>query len=153
MPAKPLNEQELAEAAELKRLFKAWQNKRKELGDPYSQEVAAALLGFGQSALNQYLNGNIPLNTDVAVAFAREFNVLVDQFSPTIAQQIRTAATMIEQGLEAAAPMGAPKWISEDAFRLLDLYYSADADGRLEIMSTAAEFGRTGTHGAASNEA
>lgn len=155
MPAKPLNKQELAEAAQLKSLFQAWQAKRKEQGEANSQEVAAALLGFGQSALNQYLGGKIPLNIGVAVAFAREFGVRVDQFSPTIASEIRAAALMVEDvQIGAPAAAAAPKWISEDAFRLLDLYYRTDARGKAEIMDTAAEMAaRSELPGTAAHEA
>jgi transcriptional regulator with XRE-family HTH domain len=155
MPAKPLNKQELAEAAQLKSLFQAWQAKRKEQGEAHSQEAAAALLGFGQSALNQYLGGKIPLNIAVAVTFAREFGVRVDQFSPTIASEIRTAAMMVEGAVTGASlEVGAPKWISEDAFHLLDLYYRCDSRGKVEVMATASDYAiRTSLPGAAANEA
>lgn len=62
MPAKILNPQQSSDAARLKAAFGEWQSKQRAAGKPASQEAAAALLGFNQSALNQYLNGKIPLN-------------------------------------------------------------------------------------------
>ena len=53
MPALPLSDEQLADAARLKTLFQEWQRSRKENNLPHSQEAAAAALGFGQSALTQ----------------------------------------------------------------------------------------------------
>lgn len=35
-----------------------------------------------------------------------------------------------------------PEWMNPDAYRLLTLYFSADDDGRSEIMNTALDYGR-----------
>jgi hypothetical protein len=72
MPAKkPLDPARVIEAARLKVRFREWQASRRAAGQPWTQEEAAALLGFGQSALNQYLNGDIPLNLPAAVKFGK----------------------------------------------------------------------------------
>lgn len=139
MPAKPLNEHELKEAVHLKRLFASWQNKRKDQGLPSSQEEVAPLLGFGQSALSQYMNGKIPLNFEAAVSFARVMEVSIDDFSPTIASRIKGAISLVAGGESPSVLGGPPKWISQDAFRLLGLYSSCDVEAQVDLMETAAE--------------
>lgn len=85
MPAKPLTEEQQQDAARLKERFKAWQKAMREAGKPVSQEAAAAKLGFGQSALSQYLNGAIPLNGQVLAKFAELLDVPAALISPRIA--------------------------------------------------------------------
>jgi transcriptional regulator with XRE-family HTH domain len=157
MPALPLTTEQLAEAARLKEIFGAWQKQRKEAGRPASQEDAAELLGFNQSSLSQYLNGRIPLNIDSAVTFARHLDVIVDDFSPIIAGKIRDASRLIAGRGQAPAsrpsPAQSPQWISPEAYRLLDLYYGADEDGRKEIIATATEARRENLPTTTGNEA
>lgn len=88
MPANPLTQKQLAEAAALKSLFKKWQGAQHALGHKVSQEQASASLGFGQSALSQYLNGKIPLNIDAAVKIAHLIDCHVFDFSKTLADQL-----------------------------------------------------------------
>lgn len=88
MPANPLTQQQLAEAAALKSLFRKWQAAQHALGHKVSQEQASASLGFGQSALSQYLNGKIPLNIDAAVEIARLIDCHVSDFSKTLAGRL-----------------------------------------------------------------
>ncbi|OEZ91502.1 LexA family protein [Duganella phyllosphaerae] len=92
MPAQPLSQDQLSEAAKLKDLFKSWQASRKESGLPSSQEAAADMLGFGQSALAQYLNGKIPLNIDAGAKFAALLGVGLSDFSPSLADQATRVA-------------------------------------------------------------
>ncbi len=157
MPALPLTTDQLADAARLKEIFGAWQKRRKEAGLPASQEDAAELLGFNQSSLSQYLNGRIPLNIDAAVTFARNLEIVVDNFSPIIAEKIRDASRLTagkDQPLVARPSQAQPpQWISPEAYRLLDLYYGADEDARKEIMATATEARRAKLPAIASNEA
>lgn len=96
MPATPLSPEELAEAAQLKKLFGEWQRERKEEGQPASQEAAAGLLGFGQSALNQYLNGKIPLNIEAAAKFAKLLGEPIHKFSPTMASQAASYSSAVD---------------------------------------------------------
>ncbi|NRR28865.1 LexA family transcriptional regulator [Oxalobacteraceae bacterium] len=100
MPANPLTKSQLVEAALLKQKFGEWQTARKEIGAPASQEVAAGLLGFNQSALSQYLNGKIPLNVEAAIKFSALLGCAVGDFSPSLAAQASRYA--------AAAHGGAP---------------------------------------------
>lgn len=88
MPVKPLSPGQKDEAEALRALFKQWQGQRKDEGLPWSQDWASDQLGFGQSAMNQYLNGKIPLNPDVAVKFTALLGVPVRNFSTTIADEI-----------------------------------------------------------------
>lgn len=104
MPAKPLLPHERADSARLKLLFAEWQYARKQAGAPSSQEVAASLLGFGQSALNQYLNGKIPLNVEAAIKFAEMLDQPVSTFSPTLADQVSKYAAAAESRAEESPP-------------------------------------------------
>lgn len=85
MPAKPLTLEQKEDAARLKTRFKAWQANLRDQGKPISQDAAAAKLGFGQSALSQYLNGAIPLNGQVLAKFAELMDVAAEDISPSIA--------------------------------------------------------------------
>lgn len=89
MPAAPLTTEQLEDAARLKKIFLGWQGKQRDAGRPYSQEAVSGALGFNQSALNQYLNGRIPLNAGAATKFAGLLGVPVGQFSPTLEKQLR----------------------------------------------------------------
>lgn len=88
MPALPLSVEQVEDALRLKQAFRAWQVQRRSEGKESSQEWAADQLGFGQSALNQYLNGKIPLNPDAASKLAQLLDVSVKDFSPSIAEGI-----------------------------------------------------------------
>lgn len=88
MPAKELTIPQKQDAARLKLKFDAWKLRRKQEGLPASQEDAAASLGFGQSALSQYLRGDIPLNPNAAEKFAKLLGCNVADFSPDIAIEL-----------------------------------------------------------------
>lgn len=88
MPAKPLTPEQKAEAETLKQLFGRWKSEHGK-----KQDDALDVLGFGQSALSQYLNGKIPLNPGTAVKFAQLLVCEVDEFSPSMAAQIRHLAS------------------------------------------------------------
>lgn len=102
MPALPLSEDQRAEAAKLKSLFKEWQRARKEMSLPWSQEDACESLGFGQSAFSQYLNGSIPLNVGVAVKFANLLGVSLGDFSPSLVDQAESFAEAIGAHIDDA---------------------------------------------------
>ncbi|MFC6520103.1 helix-turn-helix transcriptional regulator [Undibacterium arcticum] len=101
MPANPLTPSQRAEAALLKSIFKEWQNRQRDSGNKVSQETASELLGFGQSALSQYLNGRIPLNLDAATKIAAMIECAVSDFSETLAKQ---AAKYAAPATVAAVP-------------------------------------------------
>ncbi|WP_416406497.1 LexA family transcriptional regulator [Paracidovorax citrulli] len=88
MPAQPLSPEQQEDARRLKQAFRVWQVQRRAEGVESSQEWAADQLGFGQSALSQYLNGKIPLNADAASKLAQLFGIPVRDFSPSIADGI-----------------------------------------------------------------
>jgi phage repressor protein C with HTH and peptisase S24 domain len=96
MPANPLPPEEIALAAKLKQRFVAWQFKQKQESKPASQEAAAGILGFNQSALNQYLNGKIPLNLEVAIKFSELLDCTVFDISPRLADQGAKYAASLE---------------------------------------------------------
>ena len=100
MPAQPLTQDQLADAARLKQLFRVWQVGRSARNEDRSQEWASDQLGFGQSALSQYLNGKIPLNPEAAAKFSVLLGQPVEEFSPTIARDI--ARLVGSGGVDAA---------------------------------------------------
>lgn len=87
MPAKPLTPEQKEDTARLKAAFRAWQDAQRDAGSPISQIEAAHRLGFGQSALSQYLNGAIPLNGPVLKKFTELIGVKAEEISPTVSIQ------------------------------------------------------------------
>jgi len=86
LPAKDLTPEQKADARRLKAAFKAWQQYRKAQGLAYVQEVVTDGLGFGQSALSQYLNGYIPLNADALRKICTLIGVNPHSVSPKIVE-------------------------------------------------------------------
>jgi transcriptional regulator with XRE-family HTH domain len=87
MPALPLTHEQKADAVRLKSLFQNWKEERRARGELGSQDAFSDLVGFGQSAVNQYLNGKIPLNPAAAAKFSRVLKCHISDFSETIAAQ------------------------------------------------------------------
>jgi transcriptional regulator with XRE-family HTH domain len=87
MPAKPLNQEQLEDAARLLALFLEWQKARKKNKEPYTQDAVTDILEFGQSALSQYLNGGIPLNVEAAFKFSEMLERPISAFSPSLAEE------------------------------------------------------------------
>ncbi|WP_157667585.1 helix-turn-helix domain-containing protein [Comamonas serinivorans] len=92
MPALPLSQEQKEDAQRLKAIFLAWKAERKRAGKPSGQEHAAAELGFGQSAFNQYVNGKIPINLAAAVKFSQFFGCQIEDFSPAMAAEAGNVA-------------------------------------------------------------
>lgn len=88
MPALPLTPSQKSDADRLAVLFKAWQVRQKASGLPASQEAAAPLLGFNQSALSQYLSGKIPLNVGALIKFADLLSCAPADISKDLAKEI-----------------------------------------------------------------
>ena len=86
MPAKPLTQEQKADAVRLLEIFKA----RKEHLEPgLTQSVLADNLGFAtQSAVSQYFQGKVPLNVEAAVKFAARLECAVSDFSPAMQEAI-----------------------------------------------------------------
>lgn len=85
MPAKELTDEQKADAARLQSFFQAWQSAQRKIKKPWSQEHAAELLGFGQSAFSQYVTGKIPLNAPALWKFCTLLGVKPEDVSPTLA--------------------------------------------------------------------
>lgn len=98
MPALPLTPEQKEDAARLKRLFLKWQGERKANGEPSSQDAFSDLVGFGQSAVNQYLNGKIPLNPAAAAKFSRVLKCQISDFSEAVAEQASAIALATSRG-------------------------------------------------------
>lgn len=88
MPAKPLTPEQAEDAERLKARFKEWQHRQRERGTPVAQDQAAERLGFGQSALSQYLNARIPLNVEALAKFARLLECSPRDISPALARKV-----------------------------------------------------------------
>ncbi|MEY0337818.1 LexA family protein [Providencia stuartii] len=84
MKKKPITEEQKADANRLKSIFEA---KKKELG--LSQESLGNAIGMGQSAVAQLLNGVNAINVENAAKLAEALEVPVDDFSPSLAKEIR----------------------------------------------------------------
>lgn len=97
MPAKPLTAEQLADANRLHTAFLAWQSRRTDQKLPATQMHAAQQLGFGQSALSQYLRGAIPLNMRVLGLFAKLFECDPADISPSIAEEIASIQQAVER--------------------------------------------------------
>lgn len=85
MKKKPITEEQKADANRLKSIFEA---KKKELG--LSQEALGDAIGMGQSAVAQLLNGINAINAENAAKLAVALEVSVDDFSPSLAKEIRS---------------------------------------------------------------
>lgn len=89
MTPKPPNRHQVDDARRLQTLFYEWQTRRQAQGLPFSQAEAANILGFGQSAVSQYLKGTIPLNFRAASKFAELLGCPIGRISPSIADQAK----------------------------------------------------------------
>lgn len=98
MPALPLTAEQKEDAARLKKLFLSWKSSRKEAGEPSSQDFFSDMVGFGQSAVSQYLNGKIPLNPHAAAKFSKALGCQISDFSESVA----ALAIEIGEGVGAA---------------------------------------------------
>lgn len=95
---KPLEDWQREDAERLSALFK------KRAGKTQADFGAEFEIG-GQAMVWQYLNAHRPLNIKAAQAFAKGLEVDIDDFSPTIAGQIRAASGVVTA---AAASIQAP---------------------------------------------
>lgn len=84
MKKKPLTPEQVADASRLKAIF---ESKKKELG--WSQETLAEHIGMGQSGIAQLLNGSNAIGASHAAKLAKALKVTVEDFSPSIAREIK----------------------------------------------------------------
>lgn len=98
MPVKlPLSPEQQADARRLMQAWQQWQNDQREAGRPFSQDEVSDKLGFGQSALSQYLTARIPLNTKTLAKFCALMGVRAADISPTIVEEERRRALAWEK--------------------------------------------------------
>lgn len=148
MPAKPLTELQKAESAKLRELFTKWQHDVAQRdGKKPSQLYAAEQLEITQGALNQYLNGKIPLNMDAALNFAKLLECEVLDFSESIHNEIInkikhfTPLHTFNSGDSADQSKDAisVKWpfgdrITPEQYSLLDVEQKANIENRIRIF-------------------
>lgn len=91
MTKKPLPPERKIENDKLKALYDA---KKKELG--LTHYALADALDISQSGVSHYLNGTNPLNPSSAAILARLLKVDVSEFSPRLAQEIRSITLAVE---------------------------------------------------------
>jgi phage repressor protein C with HTH and peptisase S24 domain len=97
--ARGLEAWQIEDATRLTELFKS--------NTDYSQEEFGRRFEIGsQGMVWQYLNARRPLNIKAATAFAKGLGVSVDAFSPRLAQEIRLAASHVQDGIPSV-PAGA----------------------------------------------
>jgi len=137
MPALPLTPEQKADANRLKQLFQAWQADRKRKGEPSNQDAISESLGFGQSALSQYLNGKIPLNPAAAAKFARLLGCQISDFSAPM-------AALASEIAAATTPTSAPATLSKKSIganeleaQLLRMFREMSPEHRDELLQHA----------------
>lgn len=84
MPAKPLTPEQKEDARRLKEAFTKFRDRRKAEGLPYTQLALEDELDLKQSAMSQYLNGDIPLNPTALSKFCRLMDEKPEQISPSV---------------------------------------------------------------------
>jgi hypothetical protein len=101
MATKPLTPEQIGDAMRLMQAFELWQASRQCERLAHTQEAFLAELenAFGektmnQSALSQYLNGQIPLNAEALRRFCRVLGVSAARISPAI---VRTSVNQARE--------------------------------------------------------
>ena len=98
MKKKPLTPEQIADAGRLKAIF---ESRKKELG--LSQETLAERMGMGQSGIAQLLNGSNAIGPSHAARLAKILAVSVEDFSPSIAAEIKEMYASL-QGMAPIKP-------------------------------------------------
>jgi SOS-response transcriptional repressor LexA len=70
-----------------KRLLAIWESKKQEL--KLTQTAMAEEIGTSQSAISQYLNGTIALNTDAVIAFAKLLQCEPKDIRPVLGRKLK----------------------------------------------------------------
>lgn len=138
MPAKPLTAEQQQDAARLKAAFSKFKARRKEEGLPHTQLALEEELGLKQSAMSQYLNGDIPLNAVALGKFCRLMGEKPEEISPSIyeSELERSKALAIEgvaKEADVSKTTGASAPISDDVLAALA---SASPDIRKQVEMT-----------------
>jgi hypothetical protein len=123
-----LPEWQREDAARLKRLFDAPSNKLGQLAFGQTYGVGS------QGMVWQYLHAHRPLNITAAVAFAKGLDCKVEDFSPTLAQQIASASE--HSGTNPVSGPD-PEHLLDEALNILRIYRRLPADQRLSLLGFA----------------
>lgn len=154
MPALPLTPEQKADAVRLKSLFQNWKEERRARGELGSQDAFSDLVGFGQSAVNQYLNGKIPLNPAAAAKFSRVLKCQISDFSETIAAQaseIAQATTLVGDEPKAETLQLDLTKLKPQEIQLVLAFRELGATDQSELLSMANKL-RAGQHADSSQQ-
>jgi predicted transcriptional regulator len=133
MPAKPLTDEQLEDAARLRRAF----DDAKARDASLTQEVLAFECGWKtQGAVSQYLKGKIPLNFEAAYKFSVALKVWIEDISPSLAQ--RLAEMVVKVGpntspLQKQVVSASPNELA----RLIQFYGIVSDDAKQRILDFA----------------
>ena len=138
MPAKPLTEEQQQDAKRLKAAFSKFQARRKAEGLPHTQLALEEELGLKQSAMSQYLNGDIPLNAVALGKFCRLMDEKPESISPSVyrGELERSKALAIAEAVtevDVSKTPGQPSPISDD---VLSALAAASPDIRTQVETT-----------------
>lgn len=156
-PRRELTSEERAECARLKAIFEKRQKEARDQGARMTQETLGNSIGWrsGQSAVNQYLNGKVPLNLEALLKFAAELRFSPGEVSPRLASEIAGLTMTAEKrpapttALIASNVQGDPQQVKEGSVPVVgkamlgpDGYFEATeypvghGEGYLNIFST-----------------
>lgn len=130
---RPLDAKDLLASQNLRRI---WFANHRRLG--LTQESAAAALGFaGQSAVSQYINGRIPLNTEAVLKFARLLGVAPEDIDPRVGSLLPPAAATGIRDTAGLYRTLTP--VQRDVLNLLDGLTAAQQAALIEQMRSMAK--------------
>lgn len=133
MVAKTLTAEQLADAERLRLIAK----KRKEENPAMTQEHIAHACGMTQGAVYQYYTGRIALNVTALLKFARALEVLPEEISPSLTEELRSGLRLVGNG---GASDAAPK-VVDDLREIMRVYSIVPAHRRADLMDIVREFG------------
>lgn len=131
------------------RLRAAWDQRSNQ---SLSQEEAGNALGFGQSAVSQYLNAKIPLGLEATIKWAALLGCAASDLRPEFAHLITPTAPYEDRAREASKvsePSAefmhhyAAQMLSGDEREMLAMYRATTDDARQLLRRIAAELPRS----------
>lgn len=121
---RPLTAEEKRWAENARRL---WEKMRKDPLRKMSQADAAYKVGINQSAFSQFLNGRVPLNTDMKIKFAGLLGVDVSEIDESLGNTLPTPQTK-------AGGSGHSKLLSPYEKAVLEIAASVPLEKRDEFL-------------------
>lgn len=136
MKKKPLTPEQIADAKRLKAIF---DNKKRELG--LSQETLAEQIGMGQSGVAQLLNGSNAIGPSHAAKLAKILRVSVEDFSPSIAQEIKDMYASLDGAKPSKPNYDYPlfTYVQAGPFSEVGSYTASDAKSWVATTKKASE--------------